>query len=168
MMFSARFATGCDGTRPWSDATTYCTATAPVNQHACRSIFCSWSNVECPVPGAGQASMSTAAAERRGESWQRHERSASSCVPSEVQTRIHTHTAGTAKDWERRAGGEQHCTRHGMQLVAQVPRRPAETSLHTRGKQADHTAHHASQSQPQRPSARAVSTISRALGQARH
>jgi hypothetical protein len=155
-MFSVRFATGCDGTRTArSDATAYCTATAPVNRRACRTICCSWSNVECPVPDAGQATMSTAAAERRGEGCQWHERSASSCVPSKVQTRIHTHTAGTAKDWERRAGGEQHCTRHGMQLAAQVPTRPAETSLHTRGKQADHTAHRASQSQPWRPSAAA-------------
>jgi len=57
-----------------------------------------------------QASMSTAAAERRGEGWHRRGRSASSRVPSKVQTRIHTHIAGTAKDWERRAGGEQQCT----------------------------------------------------------
>jgi hypothetical protein len=117
-MLSARFATGCDGTRATrSDASAYCTATAPVNRHACRSICCSWSSAQCR---AGQHEHSG-----RGEGRQRH-------------GRIHTHTAGTARDWEGRAGGEQH-----MQLVAQVPRRPADTSLHTRRKQADHTAHHA-------------------------
>jgi len=56
----------------------------------------------------------------------------------------HTHAhSRNRKYWEGRAGGEQHCTKHGVKLVAQVPRRPADTSLHARRKQADHTAHHA-------------------------